>query len=89
MAVSTFEHSLLEGGRILDPTSLQEIIGDIQFDSERSKQDQDFRILIPPSKWESVKQYCLRHLENPDALNLNLHRIANWSRSLKKHLTSI
>ena len=58
------------GVRILDPTSLQEIIGEIQFDSERSKQDQDFRILIPPSKWESVKQYCLRHLENPDDLEL-------------------
>ena len=54
------------GIRILNPTSLREIIGEIQFDSERSQQEQDFRILIPPSKWESVKQYCLRHLENPD-----------------------
>ena len=22
--------------------------------------------MIPPSKWEAVKQYCLGHLENPD-----------------------
>jgi len=54
------------GVQILDSTSLQKIIGEIQFDSERSKKEQDFRILIPPSKWEAVKQYCLRHLENPD-----------------------
>jgi hypothetical protein len=53
------------GIRILDSTSLQKIIGEIQFDSERSKQEQDFRILIPPSKWEAVKNYSLQHLENP------------------------
>jgi len=58
------------GVRILDSTSLQEIIGEIQFDSERSKQEQDFRILIPPSKWEAVKQYCLCHLGNPDDTEL-------------------
>jgi len=50
---------------ILNSAPLQEIIGEIQFDSELSKHEQDFRILIPPSKWESVKQYCLSHLENP------------------------
>jgi hypothetical protein len=54
------------GVRILNPAALQELIGDIEYDSERSKQDQDFRILIPPSKWQSVKQYCLQHLENQD-----------------------
>jgi hypothetical protein len=58
------------GVRILDSTSLQKIIGEIQFDSERSKQEGDFRILISLSKWESVKQYCLRHLENPDDTEL-------------------
>jgi hypothetical protein len=52
--------------RILDPTPLKAIIGEIQFDSERSKHEQDFRILIPPSKWEPVKQYCLHHLETSD-----------------------
>jgi hypothetical protein len=51
--------------RILNPTSLQEIIGEIKYDSERSQHEGDFRILIPPSKWEMVKQYCLRRLENP------------------------
>jgi hypothetical protein len=54
------------GVRIFDSTSVQKIIGEIQFDSERSQQEQDFRILIPPSKWEPVKRYCLRQFENPD-----------------------
>jgi len=52
--------------RILNPTPLKEIIGEIQFDSERSEHEQDFRILIPSSKWDLVKQYCLRHLEDQD-----------------------
>jgi len=56
--------------RILDPAPLQELIGKIQFDSNRSKQDRDFRILIPPSKWEPVKKYCLRHLQNPASLEM-------------------
>ena len=51
------------GVHILNPTPLQAIMGKIQFDSEQSKQEQDFRILIPPSKWESIKEYCLHHLE--------------------------
>jgi hypothetical protein len=51
--------------RILNATPLQEIIGKIKYDSERSQHEGDFRILIPPSKWEMVKQYCLQHLENP------------------------
>ena len=52
--------------RILDPPPLQELIGEIKFDSERSQYEQDFRILIPPSQWEAVKQFCLQHLQNPN-----------------------
>ncbi len=54
------------GVHILNPTALQGMIGRLQFDSERSKQEQDFRILIPTSKWEIIKQYCLRHLKHED-----------------------
>jgi hypothetical protein len=54
------------GVKILNTKSLKEIVGEIQFDSERSKQEQDFRILTQPSQWEVVKQYCLLHLENPN-----------------------
>lgn len=60
------------GIRILNPTPLQKIIGKIQFDSERSKQEQDFRILIPPSKWEQIKEYTLHHLELEDDEDVEL-----------------
>jgi len=53
------------GVKILNPQSLKQIIGEIQFDSDRSKQEQDFRILIEPARWEAVKQYCLKHLDDP------------------------
>lgn len=58
------------GVRILNPTPLRRIIGTIQFDSERSKQEQDFRILIPPSKWDLIKEYCLHHLEDEEDIEL-------------------
>ena len=54
------------GVRLLDPGPLQEIVGEIEYDSERSKHEKDFRILIPPSTWEAVKEYCLHHLGNLD-----------------------
>ncbi len=60
------------GIRILNPAPLQKIIGKIQFDSERSKQEQDFRILIPPSKWELIKEYSLHHLELDDEDDIEL-----------------
>jgi hypothetical protein len=58
------------GVKILNTKSLKETIGEFQFDSDRSKQEQDFRIMIEPSQWEAVKQYCLRHLDDPADLEL-------------------
>lgn len=58
------------GVRILNPAPLREIVGEISYDSQRSKNEQDLRILMPPSKWEEVKQYCLQHLENPEDTEL-------------------
>ncbi|HXQ37609.1 MAG TPA: hypothetical protein VN843_26590, partial [Anaerolineales bacterium] len=55
---------------IIDPNSLLKLIGDIKFDSKYSRSLQDFRILIPPSKWGLVKQYCLHHLEKIDDIEL-------------------
>jgi hypothetical protein len=49
--------------RITDPQALQELIGDFQYDSERSRQEMDFRILIRPSAWEQVKKICYEHLD--------------------------
>ena len=58
------------GVHILNATPLKKIIGELQFDSERSKHERDFRILIPPSKWELIKEYSLRHLEEEDDIEL-------------------
>jgi len=65
-SVSVLAQPFGGGVKILNIKSLKEIVGEIQFDSERSKQEQDFRILIQPSQWEAVKGYCLLHLENPN-----------------------
>lgn len=54
------------GVRIENPDALREMLGEIQFDSQRSKEERDFRILIPPEKWNVVKKYCMEHLRRPD-----------------------
>lgn len=78
------------GVRILNPTPLQELIGKFRFDSEWSRHEQDFRIVISPSKWELVKQYCLRHLENQDDVELESlpHRelVEEFEETLNIHL---
>lgn len=42
-------------------TPLQALIGDFLFDSERSRSKYDFRILIRPAAWDTVRQFCLQH----------------------------
>ena len=78
------------GVNILNPFSLQEIVGEIQFDSEESKHERDFRILISPSKWELVKQYCLCHLENREDVELETlpHRelVEEFEETVNIHL---
>ena len=56
--------------RLLQPVSLQDIVGEIQFDGGPSQRERDFRIMISPSQWEAVRQYCLDHLVNQDDLEL-------------------
>lgn len=58
------------GVHILNPTPLQKIVGEIRFDSEQSRHEKDFRILISPSKWELIKEYCLHHLEDEEDIEL-------------------
>jgi hypothetical protein len=58
------------GVRILDAAPLQELIGEIRYDSERSQRDQDFRILIQPSQWPMVKDYVLDHLGDSNDLDV-------------------
>ncbi len=61
---------------ILQPEALRGLIGEIVYDSAHSRSQQDLRILIPPSKWEPLKEFCLRHLSDPHdaALESSPHR---------------
>jgi hypothetical protein len=52
--------------RILEPGLLRDSIGDFHFDSERSRLEQDFRIFVRPSAWESVRDFCIEHLSHVD-----------------------
>jgi len=48
--------------QITDPRALWKLIGDFHYDSEQSRQEMDFRILIQPATWEKVKEICHEHL---------------------------
>jgi len=52
--------------RLHNLDALRDLIGDFQFDSERSRSEQDFRILIRPADWGLVKRFCLQHLQQAD-----------------------
>ena len=52
--------------RIRDPSMLRDLIGDFHFDSQRSRSEQDFRIFIRPSAWETVREFCLEHFRYVD-----------------------
>lgn len=51
---------------IYDLRKLQQSIGDFHFDSDEARLEQDFRIFIRPSAWETVRGLCLRHIRQPD-----------------------
>ena len=58
--------------RIVNPAPLQALVGEVVFDSERSKVEQDFRIVIAPPQWEAVKQFALQQLGTPGGADLEL-----------------
>ena len=47
------------GIRIINQQTLKEHIGDFHYDSERSRQERDFRILVQPGSWEKIKKMCI------------------------------
>lgn len=53
--------------RILDLRALRDRIRDFHFDSERSRSEQDFRIFIQPSSWETVREFCIEHFSRVDS----------------------
>jgi hypothetical protein len=48
--------------RILDVDAVHDVLGDFHFDSERSRDEQDFRLFIRPSAWSMLREFCLRHI---------------------------
>lgn len=52
--------------RLRDVSALQSLIGAFHFDSQRSRSERDFRVQIRPSDWETVKRFCLQHLQDED-----------------------
>lgn len=52
--------------RLLDPAALQKRISEFHFDSEEACSEQDFRIFIRPSDWETVREFCLEHVPQPN-----------------------
>jgi hypothetical protein len=44
--------------RLVRPEALKRLIGDFHYDSERSRQEEDFRIQVRPSSWDRIKQVC-------------------------------
>jgi hypothetical protein len=51
------------GVQIKDLEAFQTFIGEFQFDSQRSREEMDFRIHIRPQNWEKVKAFCLRQFQ--------------------------
>jgi hypothetical protein len=46
------------GVRLTNPLALKELIGDFNYDSERSRQEMDFRIQVHPASWGKIKEIC-------------------------------
>jgi hypothetical protein len=56
--------------RILDLSTVYDLVDDFHFDSERSRAEHDFRIFIRPSSWSSLREFCLQHIVLDDDLIL-------------------
>ena len=52
--------------QLLDLSALRKQVSDFHFDSEQSRAEQDFRIFIRPSDWESIQEFCLDHIRHVD-----------------------
>jgi hypothetical protein len=48
--------------RITDTNLLGQIAGTFNFDSEKSREERDFRIYIRPSSWEAVRNFCIQQM---------------------------
>jgi hypothetical protein len=44
--------------RLTSPFALKDVIGDFHYDSDRSRQEGDFRVLTNPASWQMIKGIC-------------------------------
>ena len=51
---------------LLNPQALQDMIGHFNYDSEKSRQERDFRIMIQPSSWKKIKKICRDHFHGTE-----------------------
>jgi hypothetical protein len=49
--------------RLTHPQALKELIGNFHYDSERSREEGDFRIHIRPASWKAIKEICRQHFD--------------------------
>jgi hypothetical protein len=54
------------GVQLINPLKLKDLIGNFHYDSERSYQEGDFRILINPAYWGIIKEICKTHLNETE-----------------------
>ena len=47
--------------RLISPHALKDVIGNFHYDSDRSRQEGDFRIQINPASWQMIKEICREH----------------------------
>jgi hypothetical protein len=52
--------------RLINSHAFKQLIGDFHFDSQRSRQEDDFRIVIRPVSWQTVQDMCWKHLNHPE-----------------------
>jgi hypothetical protein len=57
--------------QLTDPQALRGMIGDFNYDSERSREEGDFRLQVRPACWEEVKRICRDHLQQKGTDILN------------------
>jgi hypothetical protein len=51
---------------LLNPHALQQMIGRFNYDSEKSRRERDFRLLIQPSSWNKIKEICRDQYHGPE-----------------------
>jgi len=56
--------------RILNLDVLNDLLGEFHFDSQRSRDEQDFRLFIRPSGWSVIREFCIDHFSHDDDLIL-------------------